>query len=90
VVARRGITEAGALSEANRLLIEYMGYQDEIAFLAVQHKWGRIMALVLNEHSSLTRLSDENAFTFFKVVESIREQLSRNYNVLDNNAWLSP
>lgn len=83
---RQGITEAAVLREANRLLIEYLGYQDDIAFLAVQHKWGRIMALELNEHASLMRLTSENAFTLFKVVESIREELSRNYIVLDNNS----
>lgn len=85
MAARKPITEAGLLAEANRLLIDYLGDQDELAFLGVQHKWGRVMALQLNAHASLTQLSAEDAFTLLKVVESIREQLSRNFVVIEKN-----
>ena len=85
MAGKKSINAAAVITEANRLLIEYMGYQNEIEFLAVQHKWGRLLALELNEHASLTRLTPEDEFTLFKVVESIREQLSRNYLIQDNN-----
>lgn len=84
MAVRKPTNEVSLLAEANRLLIEYMGDQHELAFTNVQHKWGRIMALELNEHLSAANLSADDAFTLFKVVETIRDHLSRNFLVLEN------
>lgn len=84
MVVRKPTTAVRLLAEANRLLIEYMGDRHELAFTNVEHKWGRVMALELNEHFSAAKLSADDAFTLFKVVESIREQLSQNFIVLEN------
>lgn len=84
MAVRKPITEASLLAEANRLLIEYMGDRHELAFADVEHRWGRVMALELNEHFSAANLSSDDAFTLFKVVESIREQLSLNFIVVEN------